>query len=121
MKDSPRRMYIAGPMTGIPHFNYPAFNEATEYYRDIGYHVENPAEIDLPRWLPKCLAWWGYMAMSIPQMLSCDLVVALDGWRWSRGARVELWIARKLGMPCFADELLRKTFDEFPECGYDLD
>lgn len=39
-----KRIYIAGPMSGLPEFNYPAFNRAAAVLRAQGHHVENPAE-----------------------------------------------------------------------------
>ena len=38
------RIYLAGPMTGLPEFNYPAFHAEAARLRQLGYHVENPAE-----------------------------------------------------------------------------
>ena len=38
------RVYIAGPMTGLPDFNYPAFNAAAAKLRALGLEVLNPAE-----------------------------------------------------------------------------
>jgi hypothetical protein len=35
-------LYIAGPMTGIPDSNYPAFNQAEIELRAAGYDVLNP-------------------------------------------------------------------------------
>ena len=36
-----KRIYIAGPMTGLPDFNYPAFNAAAARMRALGFEVEN--------------------------------------------------------------------------------
>lgn len=39
------RIYVSGPMTGKPEFNYPAFNAAAKRLRDEGHFVINPAEL----------------------------------------------------------------------------
>lgn len=38
------RVYIAGPMTGLPDFNFPAFHAAAAAWRAAGWEVFNPAE-----------------------------------------------------------------------------
>lgn len=38
------RVYIAGPMTGLPEYNFPAFHAAAKAWRDAGWEVLNPAE-----------------------------------------------------------------------------
>jgi hypothetical protein len=43
------------------------------------------------------------MRVAIRQMLTCDQVAMLPGWKRSRGALIEHWIAVALGMrarPC---------------------
>lgn len=40
------RLYIAGPMSGLPQFNFPAFYAAAEALRAQGYDVVSPAELD---------------------------------------------------------------------------
>lgn len=86
------RIYIAGPMSGLPLDNYPAFNAETARLRALGYHVENPAEN------PRQDSWEAYMRQSIRQMLTCDLVAFLPGWAESRGALLERYVAHQVGL-----------------------
>ena len=79
-----KRIYIAGPMSGLPDFNYPAFNAKAAELRALGFHVENPAENPAPH----CSSWLGYMRLAVAQLATCDAVYLLPGWRHSRGACV---------------------------------
>ena len=88
------RIYIAGPMTNLPEFNYPAFGAEAERLRALGYHVENPA--DNP--VPPCASWAGYMRMAIAQLVTCDVIALLPNWHTSRGAVVEHKLALDLGI-----------------------
>lgn len=99
-----KRVYIAGPMTGLPEYNYPAFNAAAAELRELGYHVENPAENDPP----PCGSWEGYMRMSLRQMLTCELVAVLPGWENSRGAYLEVKTARQLSIEVITFDWLVK-------------
>jgi len=91
------RIYLAGPMSGIADFNYPAFNRAAEQMRAKGFLVENPAE-NPP---PECNSWPGYMRLALRQMLTCDMVVFLPNWQQSRGAMLESEVAKQLAIPRF--------------------
>lgn len=88
------KVYIAGPMTGRPQFNYPAFHQAAALLRAAGHVVINPAE----NRAPVCGSWLGYMRMSVAQVASVDCVVMLPGWPFSKGARIEYLLAKLLGL-----------------------
>lgn len=87
-------VFVCGPMSGLPDFNYPAFNAAAAALRAIGHHVENPAANPVPT----CGTWEGYMRLSIAQLVTCDAILLLPGWQKSRGANIEAGLAHALGM-----------------------
>ena len=99
------RLYCAGPMSansfGIEFtprgwdYNYPAFAAMSDQLDAAGYLVESPAAgDDVPGW-----GWVDYMRRGIAQLILCDGVATLPGWERSRGARVEIELARGLGLP----------------------
>jgi hypothetical protein len=89
-----KRIYIAGPMTGLPELNFPAFHAAAKALRAQGHHVENPAEINAD---PKA-QWLDCMRADIARLVTCDAVLMLPGWQNSRGALVEHGLAVGLGL-----------------------
>lgn len=91
----PMCLYVSGPMTGLPEFNYPAFNQAAQDLRAAGYQVINPVDKDVPTSEP----WLVHMREDIRLMMDCDGVAILPGWQTSRGANVEIQLAHGLGLP----------------------
>lgn len=89
------RLYIAGPMTGIEEFNYPAFHAAKDALLGAGFEVRSPADHELAEGLD----WADYMRKDIPWLLECGGVAVLPGWSSSRGASLEVHIANALDMP----------------------
>lgn len=85
------RVYVAGPMTGIPNFNYDAFHEAAERLRAMGHEVENPAEN-----VNDSGEWVEWMKLALAQVIRCDGIALLDGWQNSRGAILEVHVATSL-------------------------
>lgn len=93
------RLYVAGPMTGYPGLNFPAFHAAAAHYRAQGFTVVNPAEInsEIPNAGPAA-HWAKCMRADLTALLTCDKIVMLDGWTASRGATLEHHVAVALGM-----------------------
>lgn len=95
------KVYLAGPMRGIPEFNVPAFNAAAADLRSRGFVVFSPPELDLEidNAIDGNRTSSDYMERDLPYVCRADAVVVLDGWRKSKGAQIETWVARKLGKP----------------------
>lgn len=88
------RIYVSGPMTGLPDFNYPAFHAAAARLRAMGHEVLNPAENPAP----PCGSWQGYMRMAVAQLAQCEAIALLPGWTESKGALIERKLAQYFGM-----------------------
>lgn len=88
------RIYIAGPMTGIPDLNFPAFNAEAARLRAAGWEVLNPAEINPDH----TMAWADCMRRDLAALVTCDAIQLLPNWRASRGATLEYHVARELGL-----------------------
>ena len=85
------KIYIAGPMTGIPDFNRFSFNEAARLLSEKGHIVLNPAV------LPDGMKHEEYMTICLAMVEVCDTVMLLPGWEKSVGAQMEHKRARELG------------------------
>jgi hypothetical protein len=119
------RLYIAGPMTGIPQFNYPAFDAASQGLRALGYDAISPAELDDPETRKAALAspdgapgsgsangetWADFLARDVKLISDgVDAVAVLPGWQRSRGARLETFVARLNHRPVYEIEYPEDT------------
>lgn len=102
------RVYLAGPMSGIKHFNFPAFHRAAAELRAQGYHVFNPAEADYESVKlnedgdeSKSEGFCRRRALREDLTWICDhaeCIALLPGWENSSGARAELALAQALGL-----------------------
>lgn len=82
-------------MTGLPDYNFPEFNRVAALLRQSEYFVFNPAEHGCdPEY-----SWADYMRMNIADLVKADLVATLPNWKNSKGARLEVHIAKELDMP----------------------
>lgn len=107
-------------MSGIKDLNFPLFNAEAERLRSLGYIVVNPAEINGGAdELGACASmtteqyaahWCKCMRRDISALMTCDGVATLHGWWNSRGARLEVDIAKRLSMPVqMATELVARV------------
>lgn len=103
-------VYIAGPMTGRPEFNFPLFNQVAYTLRRQGHTCFNPAERDIERHPDidftsgdvKAVADQGFslrQALADDTNFICleaDTIYMLPGWETSLGARAEHALATAL-------------------------
>jgi hypothetical protein len=99
MSTQKRLLYIAGPMTDVPAFNYPAFEAASAYLESIGYAVRSPHRDGLP--IDGDTPYETYLRDDLKLMLGCDGIVLLPGWTQSKGAKGELAVALQVGMAVY--------------------
>jgi hypothetical protein len=113
-------VYIAGPMTGLPNYNFEAFNTAAAILR-FAYPeilVLNPAEnFDAVQTHPREV----YMRQDIKQLMRADTIVMLDGWQASEGATLEYDIAEALSLEIKVLDMDRSGITWRDINGYDLD
>lgn len=109
------RLYLAGPMSGIEHYNFPAFDAAAAQLREAGHTVFNPAENDRENGFDAVglnlkgheIADHGFsLRETLKQDLSwiCDHaegLALLPRWENSRGAVTEVSLAKALKLDYF--------------------
>ena len=102
------KWYLAGPMTGIPQFNIPAFDEAADKLRSFDYEIISPAERDTYETRAAALAspdgdhdgglataeTYGDMLARDMKIIADEIdgIILLPGWEASRGACIEAYI-----------------------------
>jgi len=88
-----KRIYISGPMSGLPELNFPAFRAEADRLRALGYDAVNPAEINEGE-----TDWHTCLKTDLRELLTCDAVALLPGWLDSKGAHLEVHVAHRVGI-----------------------
>lgn len=88
-----KRVYVSGPMTGLPNLNFPAFYAEADRLRALGYEVVNPAEIN-----EGVTDWHACLRNDLRELLTCDAIVLLPNWHGSKGAHLEVHVAHRVGI-----------------------
>jgi len=117
-----RRVYLAGPMAGIPEDNFPLFQHAQAILESLGAEVVNPAGIRPRGHKGPCppgpqgnSAHTGpcHLREDIRELVRCDLIVLLPGWEASVGARLEMIVATQCALGVlFYDTHNSMVFDQ---------
>jgi hypothetical protein len=101
-------LYVSGPINlgGTASASQSAvfkdvFQREVKRLRDLGYRVLNPLEN------PPRASWEEYLKLDIPMVCRADIVATLPDWELSRGARLEVFIARELLIPVIHADILR--------------
>lgn len=79
-----------------------AFRRHARRLRSHGYHVIDPAELDLAEGAP----WETYMRHAMHAVADADIVATLPRWSESRGAALEVFVATQLKIPVLPVEEL---------------
>lgn len=89
-------VYVAGPMSGLPEFNYPAFRQAQADLEAKGYTVLNPVDAEKDNTTGEHQTWQWYMRKALVMVAQADGIALLPGWENSRGASLEHHVATSL-------------------------
>ena len=89
------KVYIAGPITGYEDSYMKTFSRTEEHLTDQGYEVLNPTK--LPHNHDKKHS--SFMREDLKELLECDAVYMIAGWKESVGASFEYDTAKICGIP----------------------
>lgn len=104
-----KQIYIAGPMTGYPEFNFSAFFAAQKKFEDEGWKVWNPANKEAEKGVTEAKSFssgdnvalvsegWDWQAAfewDCTKVIRSDAIYLLPGWEKSTGARAEWAVAQ---------------------------
>ena len=84
-----KKIYISGAITDVPNDNKEAFEKAETFLREKGYEPVNPHKLDHSNDVTHA----DHMHTDLQELLACDGVYFLQGWRYSTGAKVEMAVA----------------------------
>lgn len=130
------KLYLSGPITQSPSGGKGDFAAMADRLRRMGYDVVSPTELDEPghkcaplnigggpvlcfgpdrcsvcgEVLPGEPNWQDCMKRDVRSLVDCDAIVVVPNWVYSKGAVIEIQLARDLGIQVLDDKL--KPFHE---------
>lgn len=97
------KIYLSGPMSGIPEYNAPAFAAYAAKYRALGHEVVSPPELDADA---GDLVYESCIKRDMRVLVDggVEALYMLPGWQQSKGANLEKLLAEATGIPCYDAE-----------------
>lgn len=114
------KLYVAGPMRGYAQFNFAKFDEVCKSLRSKGHTVIGPQEIDRYLGFDETVEELEVTQDDMRRFLLRDTfliileaegIVTLPGWEESKGAIMEVALARAMGLPVYDDEMFELIVD----------
>lgn len=102
------KIYISGKISGTDLTETrKRFAAVAKVTKRLGYEPVNPLE----NGLSEHDSWEAHMLKDIADLLQCKAIYMLQGWKDSKGACIEHYIATEIGMPIMY-EIERPIMDE---------
>lgn len=100
------KVYVAGPMRGLPDLNYPAFDAARDLISKLGHEPVSPADLDRETGVTEESAQAedfiaGALRRDFAALVTCDAIAFLPGWKNSVGANAERRVAEDIGLELY--------------------
>jgi len=117
-----KKVYLSGPITGKANFNVEEFKKYENKFKNLNFNVVNPHNLfskdEVSEMYEKLdnqeitfEEFHGFfMRRDIIEMMSCDFVALLNGYETSKGANIEVNLARNINMPIIDAVTLKRIF-----------
>lgn len=107
-QEKPKKIFLSGPMTGYPGYNFQRFNLVEKQLAAAGIECVNPVHICKKYKEKDVLSDKTVFDKMVAEQQfaesECDAILLLDGWQMSKGVRLELKIALDMDMKIYLEE-----------------
>jgi nucleoside 2-deoxyribosyltransferase len=104
-----KKVYLSGPITGIANGNIIEFQKYEDKFVGLNFEVVNPHKLHTKEETDN-FKWHEFMKKDIKVLCECDFIAVLNDWEKSKGANLEVYIARNIQMPIICAVTLKELF-----------